>query len=43
MNYCVVESPVGSLLVAGDEAAVRRIEFPRDGKPVVRKRAGANR
>jgi methylated-DNA-[protein]-cysteine S-methyltransferase len=33
MNYCVIESPVGSLLVAGDEAAVRRIEFPRDGKP----------
>ena len=33
MNYCLIESPVGSLLVAGDEAAVRRIEFPRDGKP----------
>ena len=33
MNYCYVDSPVGSLLVAGDEGAIRRIEFPHDGKP----------
>jgi methylated-DNA-[protein]-cysteine S-methyltransferase len=33
MNYCYVESPVGRLLVAGDETVVRRIEFPQDGEP----------
>lgn len=33
MNYCYVDSPVGRLLVAGDEHAVRRIEFPQDGRP----------
>ena len=33
MNYCYVDSPVGSLLVAGDEGAIRRIDFPHDGKP----------
>lgn len=32
MNYCYVDSPVGILLVAGDDEAIRRIEFPRDGK-----------
>lgn len=33
MNYCYLDSPIGTLLVAGDEEAIRRIEFPRDGKP----------
>ncbi len=33
MNYGYVDSPVGRLLVVGDEEAVRRIEFPHDGKP----------
>jgi methylated-DNA-[protein]-cysteine S-methyltransferase len=33
MNYCYVDSPVGTLLVAGDDGAIRRIEFPHDGKP----------
>jgi methylated-DNA-[protein]-cysteine S-methyltransferase len=33
MNYGYVDSPVGRLLVAGDEQGVRRIEFPHDGKP----------
>jgi len=33
MNYCYVDSPVGRLLVAGDDNAVRRIEFPQDGTP----------
>ncbi len=33
MNYCYVDSPVGTLLIAGDEVAVRRIEFPQDGNP----------
>ena len=34
MTYCYIDSPVGRLLVAGDEDAVRRIEFPQDGAPV---------
>src|SRR5437016_4880998 len=33
MNYCYVDSPVGVLLIAGDAEAIRRIEFPRNGKP----------
>jgi methylated-DNA-[protein]-cysteine S-methyltransferase len=32
MNYCYLESPVGTLLIAGDDA-IRRIEFPQKGKP----------
>lgn len=33
MNYTYLETPIGILLIAGDEEAVRRIEFPRHGKP----------
>ena len=33
MNYCYLDTPIGTLLVAGDEQAIRRIEFPKDGKP----------
>jgi methylated-DNA-[protein]-cysteine S-methyltransferase len=33
MNYCYMDTPIGTLLVAGDEQAVQRIEFPKDGKP----------
>jgi len=33
MNYCYVDSPAGRLLIACDEDAIRRIEFPRDGRP----------
>lgn len=33
MKYCHVDSPVGTLLIACDGEAIRRIEFPRDGKP----------
>ncbi|HLH39954.1 MAG TPA: methylated-DNA--[protein]-cysteine S-methyltransferase [Bryobacteraceae bacterium] len=33
MNYVYLETPIGTLLIAGDEAAVRRIEFPKNGKP----------
>ena len=33
MNYCHVDSPVGKLLIACDEGAIRRIEFPRNGSP----------
>lgn len=32
MNYCYFESPIGTLLIAGDDEAVRRIEFPKSGK-----------
>ena len=32
MNYCHIDSPIGRLLVAGDDEAVRYIEFPRNGK-----------
>jgi methylated-DNA-[protein]-cysteine S-methyltransferase len=34
MYYCYVESPVGRLLVAGDEAGLRYISFPK-GKSTV--------
>ncbi|MEP6963091.1 MAG: methylated-DNA--[protein]-cysteine S-methyltransferase [Acidobacteriota bacterium] len=34
MYYCYLQSPVGPLLIAGDDAAVRRIHFPKNGKPV---------
>ncbi len=33
MNYTYLETPIGTLLIAGDEEAVRRIEFPKNGKP----------
>ena len=32
MNYCVYQSPVGPLLIAGDSEALRYIFFPRNGK-----------
>ena len=32
MNYCYLDSPIGPLLIAGDENAVRCIEFPKNGK-----------
>ncbi|MEO8097802.1 MAG: methylated-DNA--[protein]-cysteine S-methyltransferase [Acidobacteriota bacterium] len=33
MYYCYLPSPVGPLLIAGDDAAVRRVYFPKNGKP----------
>ena len=33
MNYTYLETPIGTLLIAGDEEAVRRIDFPKKGKP----------
>lgn len=33
MNYCYLDTPIGTLLIAGDRDAVRRIEFPKSGKP----------
>jgi methylated-DNA-[protein]-cysteine S-methyltransferase len=33
MNYCYMDSPIGALLVAGDERAVHSISFPKNGKP----------
>lgn len=32
MNYAYLETPIGTLLIAGDEEAVRRIDFPKHGK-----------
>jgi methylated-DNA-[protein]-cysteine S-methyltransferase len=32
MIYTYLETPIGMLLIAGDEEAVRRIEFPKNGK-----------
>jgi methylated-DNA-[protein]-cysteine S-methyltransferase len=32
VNYCYYDSPIGPLLIAGDDEAVRRIDFARDGK-----------
>ena len=34
MTYAYLETPIGTLLVAGDENAVRRIAFPERGKAV---------
>jgi len=33
MNYQFLETPIGTLLIAGDERAIHRIEFPRNGTP----------
>lgn len=32
MNYTYLETPIGTLLIAGDAEAVRRIDFPKGGK-----------
>jgi methylated-DNA-[protein]-cysteine S-methyltransferase len=34
VTYTYLESPIGTLLIAGDESAVRRIYFPKRGKAV---------
>jgi len=34
MHYTYLDTPIGTLLIAGDTEAVRRIEFPKKGKPV---------
>jgi methylated-DNA-[protein]-cysteine S-methyltransferase len=31
MNYCFLESPIGPLLIAGDQVGVRQIQFPNHG------------
>ena len=33
MNYCYLDTPIGKLLLAGDEEGVHRITFPTKGKP----------
>jgi methylated-DNA-[protein]-cysteine S-methyltransferase len=33
MNYCLFDSPIGPLLIAGDQEGVRHIQFPQKGKP----------
>lgn len=32
MNYSYLDSPIGTLLIAGDDQAIHRIEFPANGK-----------
>ena len=32
MNYAYLQSPIGPLLIAGDQDSVRRIYFPKNGK-----------
>ena len=32
MNYTYLDTPIGTLLIAGDGEAVKRIEFPKNGK-----------
>jgi methylated-DNA-[protein]-cysteine S-methyltransferase len=34
MNYDYVDASIGPVLVAGDGEAIRRIAFPKNGKPV---------
>jgi methylated-DNA-[protein]-cysteine S-methyltransferase len=31
MNYCFFDSPIGPLLIAGDQVGVRHIRFPQNG------------
>lgn len=33
MKYCYADTPIGSLLIAGDEEAIHLIAFPKNGKP----------
>ena len=33
MKYCYADSPIGSLLIAGDDEAIHLIAFPKNGKP----------
>lgn len=33
MNYCYVDSPIGKLLIAGDNETIRQINFAKNGKP----------
>lgn len=34
MNYAYLDTPIGTLLIAGDADAIHRISFPKRGKPV---------
>jgi methylated-DNA-[protein]-cysteine S-methyltransferase len=33
MRYCYFDSPVGPLLLAGDDASLRHLGFPKNGEP----------
>ncbi len=33
MNYCYLPSPIGPLLIAGDDAAIHEIRFPNKARP----------
>ncbi len=34
VNYAYLETPIGTLLIAGDDQAIRKIYFPKNGRPV---------
>ena len=34
MHYHHLDTPIGTVLIAGDAEAIRRIAFPKNGKPV---------
>ena len=34
MKYCYSDTPIGPLLIAGDDEAIHLIAFPKNGKPV---------
>ncbi len=33
VNYTFLDTPIGTLLIAGDDDTIQRIEFPKNGKP----------
>ena len=33
MKYCYTDTPIGPLLIAGDDEAIHLIAFPKNGKP----------
>jgi methylated-DNA-[protein]-cysteine S-methyltransferase len=33
MNYCYLDTPIGTLLIAGDDQTIRQIHFPKNGQP----------
>ncbi len=33
MNYQFLDTPIGRLLIAGDDRSIHRIEFPKNGNP----------
>jgi methylated-DNA-[protein]-cysteine S-methyltransferase len=38
MHYCYLAAPIGPLLIAGDDAAIHGVWFPRKGRPAAPER-----